>query len=341
MAMMKRCKYAGIAAMLLLLIPAVVFQTNAQMPGMGGTSVSGKYVNSDFGIEIVFPEGWTGSEIPMEMFGVKTVMVAVVQDPNMMATGTGAMITLTFTKKIEGSDPLPPPTTSMSPEAECNGENQEVEINGISAVEHVMECTSVDPSGNPISAKMKYYDIETENIFLFVTYMGVPPSLYEEHAAKFEESLKTLKVASAAGSSSAVTVHHQSSTFDVMASLTNGMVDSITVDEDFTSIILELETSATDGELTIALPRALIDSKSGGANDEFIVVVDGDEVDYEETETTNTERTLMIMVPAGTEEIEIVGTQVVPEFPLAVMAVMGAIIATAIVMSRFKNPLRP
>jgi hypothetical protein len=46
-------------------------------------------------------------------------------------------------------------------------------------------------------------------------------------------------------------------------------------------------------------------------------------------------------VPAGAEEAEIVGSQVVPEFPIAVIAVMGAIIATAIAVSRFKNPLGP
>jgi plastocyanin len=139
-----------------------------------------------------------------------------------------------------------------------------------------------------------------------------------------------------------ITVTFEDSSFDVMASLSNGKVQSGDIDPDFTSLVLMLETSATDdGELLITLPRELIDAKSNDADDDFIVLVDGDEVDYEEHHTTDAERALLIQVPAGAEEAEIVGSQVVPEFPIAVIAVMGAIIATAIAVSRFKNPLGP
>jgi hypothetical protein len=139
-----------------------------------------------------------------------------------------------------------------------------------------------------------------------------------------------------------VKVTYEDSSFDVAASLSNGSVKFIDVDPDFTSIILTVETSATeDGELMITLPRALIDSKVGAMDDDFIILVEGDEADYTEHHTSDTERVLTIVVPAGTEEIEIVGTNVVPEFPVTVMAVMGTIIATAIAVSRFKNPLKP
>jgi len=139
-----------------------------------------------------------------------------------------------------------------------------------------------------------------------------------------------------------VKVTYEDSSFDVSASLSNGSVKFIDIDPDFTSIILTVETSATeDGELMITLPRALIDSKVGAMDDDFIILVEGDEADYMEHHTTDTERVLTIVVPAGTEEIEIVGTNVVPEFPITVMAVMGTIIATAIAVSRFKNPLKP
>lgn len=325
---MKRCKYAGIAAMLLLLIPAVAFQANAQMPGIGGTSVSGKYVNS--GLEISFPEGWTGTEMVMQG------MVSVSLWPSNAPPGPEGMTNIIL--MIADKETAVPPSTMPSPTVtggECKKLSQkDVKINKISAIELVQECTGEGGA----STKWKSYEILTEEKLIVLTYMSMPASNYEEHVAKFEESVKTLKLADVAGSSRVVTVHHQKSTFEVMTSMTNGMVRNITVDEDFTSIILSVETSATGGELTIALPRALIDSKSGDANDEFIVVVDGKEVNYKETKTTSAERMLMTTVPAGTKEIEIVGTQVVPEFPTAIMAVMGAIIATAIAVSRFKKP---
>jgi len=113
-------------------------------------------------------------------------------------------------------------------------------------------------------------------------------------AAEFEESVQTLRV----------------STFDLTTSLSNGSVKSIDVDAEFDSIILTVETSETrDGELIITLPRALIDSKYDSADDEFIVLVNGEEADFDETSTTSTERTLKIPVPAGAEEVEIIGTQ--------------------------------
>ena len=141
--------------------------------------------------------------------------------------------------------------------------------------------------------------------------------------------------------SETVRVEFEGNAFDVEASLSNGSIESIIVDEDFASVIVTVETSATDdGKLMITLPRELIDSKMNGGDDDYIILVDGEESDYQE-ETTPDERALTIDVFSATEEVEIIGTQVIPEFPIAVMAVVGVIFATAIVMSRVKNPLMP
>jgi hypothetical protein len=137
----------------------------------------------------------------------------------------------------------------------------------------------------------------------------------------------------------AVMVEHGESQFDVSANLSNGTVMSIEVDEDFTSVIVSIETDDSDGQLVINLPRALIDSTIDGTDDTYLVLVDGDEGDFTETSTTADSRELTIEVPGGAEEVEIVGTQVVPEFPIAVMAVMGAVIGTAIAAGRIRKPL--
>jgi hypothetical protein len=138
-----------------------------------------------------------------------------------------------------------------------------------------------------------------------------------------------------------ITVKYQDSSFDVMTSLTNGSVKGVEVDPEVIGIILTLETSATDdGELMITLPRALIDSNLNGADDDFVVIVNGNQTDYQEQSTTATERTLTIPIIAGTEEVEIIGTWIVPEFPIAVIAVMSIIMAMAIAVSRVMNPLR-
>jgi len=127
--------------------------------------------------------------------------------------------------------------------------------------------------------------------------------------------------------------------FNVKASLSNGSIQSIEVDPDFTSIIIFVRTSATeDGKLEITLPRDLIDARINGDDDDFIVLVDGEEADFEETDTTRTSRTLVIPVPAGAEEIEIIGTMVVPEFGILAALVLAVAVGAIIAVSR-KNQI--
>lgn len=99
--------------------------------------------------------------------------------------------------------------------------------------------------------------------------------------------------------------------FNVKASLSNGKLNKIEADPEFTSILISITTSAADeGELKITLPRSLIDAKIGSEDDQFMVLIDGEEAKYDETDVTSSERTLKIPIPAGAEEIEITGTKV-------------------------------
>lgn len=131
--------------------------------------------------------------------------------------------------------------------------------------------------------------------------------------------------------------------FEVDTLLTTGIVSDITPDPESSSIILEIESGATAaGELTITLPRDLIDARDGDSDGEFIVMVNGEQVPYEETSASETERELKVTVPAQTQSVEIVGTYVVPEFPLVAL-LLAASIAALIGMTtlgRFSGRLR-
>jgi predicted secreted protein with PEFG-CTERM motif len=128
--------------------------------------------------------------------------------------------------------------------------------------------------------------------------------------------------------------------FMVSYKITGGKLVSITPDVDSHSLIIAM-TASQDGSLEITLPRALIDAKMGDQDDAFFVLVDDEEVDFEET-AASTDRTLTIPFSAGSEQIEIIGTFVIPEFgTIAVMILAVAIISIIAVSAKSRLSIMP
>ena len=90
-----------------------------------------------------------------------------------------------------------------------------------------------------------------------------------------------------------------------------------------TSLIINLLTSS-DGVITLDIPRAVLDTDND--TDPLFVLVDGEEVDAEELVSADMRR-VTISFPEGAEEIEIIGTFVIPEFG----AIAALILAVAII----------
>jgi len=89
----------------------------------------------------------------------------------------------------------------------------------------------------------------------------------------------------------------------------NGVaVSGITADLDFKSLILNVDVTGSPGTLEITLDRNYFDSTFQGKDDAFIVLADGDEPKFTEIQTNSQSRTLSIELPAGTQEVEIIGS---------------------------------
>lgn len=129
--------------------------------------------------------------------------------------------------------------------------------------------------------------------------------------------------------------------FVLSYTITGGSVLSVTPDDDANSLIIGISTTS-DGVLTITLPRELIDAIGpDGQEDTFFVLIDGEEVDFDESKTS-TDRTLTIAFPDGAEEIEIIGSFVVPEFgTIAALILAIAIISIIVVSSKTKLSILP
>src|SRR3990172_4563725 len=89
----------------------------------------------------------------------------------------------------------------------------------------------------------------------------------------------------------------------------------------------------------LKIPRNVLDTKS--STDPLFVLVDGEEVDSEESVTATT-RTVTIMFPNGAEEIEIIGTFAIPEFgAIAALILAVAIISIIAVSSKTRLNVLP
>ncbi len=122
--------------------------------------------------------------------------------------------------------------------------------------------------------------------------------------------------------------------------ITGGKLLSIMPDVDANSLIISID-AVSDGSLTLTIPRSVLDATINGGDDEFFVLVDGEEVDFDET-TSSTDRTLTIAFPAGAEEIEIIGTFVVPEFgTIAAMILAVAIISIIAISAKTRLSIMP
>ena len=123
--------------------------------------------------------------------------------------------------------------------------------------------------------------------------------------------------------------------------ITGGKLLSIMTDVDANSLIILID--ATDnGSLTITIPRSVLDALLGdGSDDDFFVLVDGEEVDFDEI-ISSTDRILTIEFLAGTELIEIIGTFVIPEFgTIAAMILAVAIISIIAISAKSRLSIIP
>jgi len=117
-------------------------------------------------------------------------------------------------------------------------------------------------------------------------------------------------------------------------------VDDISISQQDTSLIVSLK-SVSDGNLTMILPRSLIDAKMGKNDDQFFVLVDGTDTDFAENKTDK-DRTLTVSFPESSQEVEVIGTQVVPEFGgLSFVVLMIAIISIIAISAKTRLKLGP
>jgi hypothetical protein len=121
-------------------------------------------------------------------------------------------------------------------------------------------------------------------------------------------------------------------TFDVSYSF-DGELIAMAIDQESTSLLVGTQ-NVKDSFFEISFSSELLSAQ----NAEFVVLVDGLETDYT-TSYDGNNPALTFPIPTDSEEVEIIGTSVIPEFPLGVLAIMGAVSAMTVVISKMRPRL--
>ena len=116
-------------------------------------------------------------------------------------------------------------------------------------------------------------------------------------------------------------------TFDVSYSF-DGELVAMDVDTESTSLLVGTQ-NVQESTFEISFSSELLAAN----NAQFVVLVDGLETDYSVSYNGN-DPTITVPIPTDAEEIEIIGTSVIPEFPLGVLAIMGMISALGLILSK-------
>jgi predicted secreted protein with PEFG-CTERM motif len=120
--------------------------------------------------------------------------------------------------------------------------------------------------------------------------------------------------------------------YNINYQITGGTLNSLTADPATTTITAKINATA-DGQLKIQLPRNITDAKNdNGTDSDFNIFVDEIE-DFADDDHGASTRTLTIPFAAQSEQIDIVGTVLVPEFGaiaaiVLAVAIVGIIVAT-------------
>lgn len=121
-------------------------------------------------------------------------------------------------------------------------------------------------------------------------------------------------------------------TYPIQYMIVNGTLNKLTADPE-NATLTAMITASKDGALSLKLPREVMDSKDGGKDSDYVVFVDESE-DFADDDFGTPVRTVTIPFSAGAEQIDVVGTFMIPEFGaiaaiVLAIAIVGIILATA------------
>jgi predicted secreted protein with PEFG-CTERM motif len=126
----------------------------------------------------------------------------------------------------------------------------------------------------------------------------------------------------------------------IRGTLDRGKVDSITIDQDFNSLVFTLSNVTASSRMSVTIPPDILREPNMFNMVNFIVLVDGEALDEDEVRvsTQGNNKVLTFTIPAETEDVEIVvipeNISVVPEFGVIAALILAVSIGALVALSR-------
>ena len=322
---MNRYAQKALLAGLLLLLPVAAVSAYAQD---GIQEVSGTYTNEELGVEITFPEGWSGFEVSQTS---ETTLVAT-SPGGLSEPDPATMKTINLLITAKGGRDASDPSSLTQDVSDCNQPSiQSRTVAGVQGTEVTVECPG---SGQ----KFRMVAVETVENIVAVMYM-TPTSEFDSNLSAFDSAVASLSVQGASGTGGVPsTPTEDEPTLSMQSVMVAGESIQVSIESASTvsafalneeSKMLTFKTDGTGSETTVAVGSVL--------EGPYTVMVDGQATtDFEESTDDQGVKTVTTSHGEGAHEVSISGTQVVPEFPLAALGAIAAVVGVVAVLGRAK-----
>lgn len=309
---------AGTVALMLVSVSASYAQAPPGIPNM--QEITGKYVDQASGVQITFPDGWSGYSVPYS----SGVMVATAQGGMSGDSQTMKSIVLVVSDKSTNKDPRNP-SSFANDVNNCDAPTiVSRTVAGVQGTEATVNCPST-------SQKFRMVAVETPTHWVAVMYM-TPTADFDSQIGSFDSAVSSLQVNGAINTQGQPTT--QTPTTSKMSVMVQGKPIDVSINSastisamklDEASKTLSFKADGTGTQTSVAVGSVL--------QGPFTVMVDGNAVQAQQSQDSGVSM-LTIPYASGSHTVTISGTQVVPEFPLASVGILAAVIGMIAILGR-------
>src|SRR2546426_12057857 len=291
------------------------------------TPVSGIYTNDQAGVKMTFPDGWSGLAITSDT----GLMVSAAPGGMSGGTPTKIMLLTIMDKSKVQTAPTDPSSITKDPSSTCGTPStSSTKVSGVAASEITVECTNAG-----VASKVKMVVIQTDARWISAMYMA-PSAEFDSDLSAFNTAVSTLQVNGATDIGGggvniglqlkvqSVMLGGKSLQVDVKSSST---ISNFNLDEGSKTLTFKAEgQTGTQGKTEIAIGKML--------NGPYTVKIDGTATTDFQVAGAGADAMMTVSYTHSAHDVAVTGASVVPEFPIAVVGVIAALIGIVAVIGR-------